>query len=150
MNASDLKLLHQWFQIPHVLKWYARDEKYTFAMIQEKYLPRINDATIQNFIIYDQDKPVGYIQAYHLTEHLPGGIEDHSHPFFDDFKPNELVGIDFFIADKNYLHTGFSSKALKIFINTYVTNRFKAILVDPLNKTLLLFRSLSEMVLNRL
>ena len=36
MNADDLKLLHQWFQIPHVLKWYARGEKYTFEMIQEK------------------------------------------------------------------------------------------------------------------
>jgi hypothetical protein len=59
MNANDLKLLHQWFQIPHVLRWYARNEKYTFEMTQEKYLSRINDATIPSFIIYDNDKTYG-------------------------------------------------------------------------------------------
>src|SRR3990167_9099177 len=103
MNANDLKLLHQWFQIPHVLRWYARNEKYTFEMIQEKYLPRINDATIPSFIICDHDKPVGYIQFYHVTEHLPEGVANYNHPVFNDFKPNEIVGIDLFIADENYL-----------------------------------------------
>jgi aminoglycoside 6'-N-acetyltransferase len=103
-------------------------------MIKEKYLPRINDATILNFIIHDHDKPVGYIQFYHVTDHLPEGIPDYSHPLFNDFKPNEIIGIDLFIADENYLHTGFSSEVLEIFINTYVNNKFKAILVDPLKQ----------------
>jgi aminoglycoside 6'-N-acetyltransferase len=143
MNAKDLKLLHQWFQIPHVLKWYARDEKYTFEMIQEKYLSRINDATIPSFIIYDHDKPVGYIQFYYVTDHLPEGIADYSHPLFNDpglehtgasFKPNEIVGIDLFIADENYLHTGFSSEALETFINININDNVKAILVDPLKQ----------------
>lgn len=134
MNVDDLKLLYQWFQIPHVLRWYARGKRYTFDMIQEKYLPRINHATIQNFIIYSNDKPVGYIQLYDVVEHLPEGVADYKHPLFKDFKPNELVGIDLFISDKNYLHTGFCSEALAIFINTHINNKFKAILVDPLKQ----------------
>jgi PhzF family phenazine biosynthesis protein len=131
MNEDDLYLLHQWFQIPHVLKWYAKDKKYTLEMIREKYLPRISDASIPSFIIYDNDKPVGYIQFYHVTDHLPEGIINYNHPLFNDFKPKEIAGIDLFIADENYLHTGFSSKALEKFISMYINNKFKAILVDP-------------------
>lgn len=67
-SALDLKLLHQWFQILHVLKWHARDKKYSFEEIKEKYLQRINDASIPNFIIHAPDKPIGYIQYYYLTD----------------------------------------------------------------------------------
>jgi aminoglycoside 6'-N-acetyltransferase len=81
-------------------------------------------------------KPMGYIQFYHVTDHLPEGVADYSHPLFIDFKPNEIVGIDLFIADENYLHTGFSSEVLEIFINTYINNKFKAMLVDPLKQNI--------------
>jgi aminoglycoside 6'-N-acetyltransferase len=134
VNEDDLKLLHQWFQIPHILRWYARDKKYTFEMIQEKYQPRINNASILSFIICDRDKPVGYIQLYHVVDHLPDGVEDYNHPVFKDFKPNELAGIDLFIADINYLRTGFGSEALELFIGMHINNRVKAILVDPLKQ----------------
>ena len=131
MLATDLKLLHLWFQLPHVLKWYARDEQYTFEMLEEKYLPRINDKSIQSFIISDHDKPVGYIQFYHVANHYPEGIKNEEHPIFNDFKAHELVGIDLFIADEKYLHSGFGTEALKNFINNYIQDKFKAILVDP-------------------
>lgn len=131
MDGEDLHLLHQWFQIPHVSKWYARGESYSLKMIQEKYLLRINNATILSFIIYDGDKAVGYIQFYYVTTYYPEGIKNNNHPVFKEFKPSEVVGIDLFIADKNYLHTGFSSKSLHAFINKYIRGRFKAVLVDP-------------------
>lgn len=134
MNTDDLQLLHQWFHIPHVLKWYARGDNYTFKMIKEKYLPRINDESIPGFIICDHVKPVGYIQFYYLTYHLPEGIKDYKHQVFNDFKPDEIVGIDLFIADQNYLYTGFGSVALEQFIHSYIKNKFKAILVDPVKQ----------------
>lgn len=134
MNENDLKLLHQWFQIPHVLKWYARDENYTLEMIEEKYRQRINDVSIPNFIIYDQDRPVGYIQYYYVTEHLPEGIIDYNHPLFKDYKPNELIGLDLFIADEKYLRIGFTSVALTLFISINLKGKFKAVLVDPLKQ----------------
>lgn len=132
INENDLKLLHQWFQIPHVLKWYAREKIYTFKEIQGKYLPRIDDATIPSYIIYDQGKPVGYIQFYQVKYHFPEGIKNDRHPLFDDFKADELAGIDLFIADENYLRTGFSSNALKAFIDKYMKGNFQAVLVDPI------------------
>lgn len=134
MREDDLGLLHQWFQLPHVLKWYARDKKYTFKMIKEKYLPRINDASIPNFIIYDQDKPVGYIQFYCVADHLPEGIAEYNHPLFNDYRPKELVGIDLFLAEESYLRTGFGSAILALFINIHIKRKFKAVLVDPLKE----------------
>lgn len=136
ISENDLKLLQQWFQIPHILKWYARDEIYSFEMIQEKYLPRIGDPTIQSYIIYDHDQSVGYIQIYHVNSHLPEGVINYHHPLFNDFKPNTLAGIDLFIADENYLHTGFSSKVLKEFIKVYINGKFSAVLVDPVKQNI--------------
>lgn len=101
-------------------------------MIEVKYLPRINNASIPSFIIYDQDNTVGYIQYYHVTKHLPEGVKDYSHPIFSEYKPSELVGLDFFTANQNYLRTGFSSEALAIFIRIYLKGKFKAAFVDPL------------------
>ena len=131
LNEDDLKLLHQWFHMPHVSKWYARGKEYTFAEIQAKYLPRIGDATIPSYIIYDQDKPVGYIQFYHVKNHFPEGIKNSSHLIFNQFKPDQLAGIDFFIADEKYLHTGFSSTALTTCIDTTIKTKVKAAMVDP-------------------
>lgn len=140
MDENDLTLLHRWFQIPHVLKWYAEDKKYSLEEIREKYLPRINDTSIPNFIIYDQGKPVGYIQFYRLTDYLPEGMV-YNHPLVNDtgasFKLDELVGIDLFIADKDYLHTGFSNETLALFIDTYLKEKFKAVLVDPTKQNII-------------
>src|SRR5205823_5772701 len=133
LTEDDLNLLHKWFHIPHVFKWYAK-EPYTLAMIQKKYLPRINDFTIQSYIIFDNEIPVGYIQIYQIDSHLPEGVTNYQHQLFNDFKKNELAGIDFFIADKNYLHKGFASKALQTFIDHCVRDKYKAILVDPLKQ----------------
>lgn len=134
MSENDFKLLNQWFQIPHVLKWYARGDKYTPEMIEEKYHQRINDTSIPNFIIYNQDNPVGYVQYYHVEKHFPEGIVDYNHPLFKDYKPNELIGLDLFIADENYLRKGFGSEVLTIFIDTYLNKKFKAVLADPVKQ----------------
>lgn len=130
LKEKDLTKLHEWFQVPHVLKWYAKEKNYTLKEIQEKYLPRITDETISHFIIFDGSKPIGYIQFYKVMHHLPEGMKK-DHPLFENFIPDELVGIDVFIADEHYLNTGFSRVALRKFINHYLRNQFRAALVDP-------------------
>lgn len=131
LELNDLTILHQWFQIPHVLTWYARGKPFTYDEIEKKYLPRINDVTIPSYIIYIQEKPVGYIQLYQVEYHFPEGIENNLHSIFNDFKAKELAGIDLFIADKDLLHTGFSTNMLNKFIETYIKEKFHAIVVDP-------------------
>lgn len=131
LNNEDLVLLHQWFHLPHILKWYARDEKYSFEKLEAKYLPRLTDPHIQGFLIYHVDQPVGYIQLYHSVSYLPETM-DYSHPLFTQYPLEEVAGIDFFIADSNYIGKGFASEALEMFIELYLNNKFKIVLVDPL------------------
>lgn len=141
LSKNDLPLLFSWFKKPHIKKWYAQGEDFSLEMIEEKYTPRINNQKIPNFIVYIDNTPIGYIQLYHLTDFLPEGVTNYNHQLFNDYKPSELAGIDFFIAEEHYLNKGYASKTLGHFIKAHARNNFKAIIVDPLkeNKKAILF-----------
>ncbi len=133
LTENDLRLLHNWFQKPHVKQWYARGENYSLEMIKEKYLPRINNPdTIPNFIVYADTTPIGYIQLYCLTHSLPDGVSDYTHPLFNNHEPKQMAGIDLFIAEEKYLQQGYGTLLLKNFIREYVKNKFSILVVDPL------------------
>jgi RimJ/RimL family protein N-acetyltransferase len=135
LSETDLLLLHNWFQKPHVKEWYARDVHYTPAMIREKYLPRILDPkSIPNFIIYADDIPIGYMQLYSLKHSLPDGVDNYSHPLFVDYNVEKIAGIDFFIAETDYLNKGYASVALENFIDTQIRGRFSVVVSDPLKE----------------
>jgi len=131
IQEDDMPLLFQWFQVPHVKEGYAKGETYTLEMIGDKYLPRIHDATIPSYIICYQDKQVGYIQLYKITDHLPEGVNNYSHAIFNDYHAEELVGLDLFLADADLLGKGVSSKILREFIAMRVDKKYRAIVVDP-------------------
>ena len=115
LGENDLPLLHHWFQRPHVKQWYARNENYTLDMIREKYLPRILEPqSIPNFIVYADNTPIGYIQLYCIKDSLPDGVTDYTHPLFDNFKPNEIAGVDLFIGDENYLKKSYATLILNL------------------------------------
>jgi RimJ/RimL family protein N-acetyltransferase len=133
LTENNLPLLHDWFQKPHVRKWYARDENYTIDMIRKKYLPRIlNPESSPNFIIYADNTPIGYIQLYCVNDSLPDGVTDYNHSLFDNFKPNEIAGVDLFIADENFLKQGYATLALTNLIKVYVQKKFSLLITDPL------------------
>jgi aminoglycoside 6'-N-acetyltransferase len=131
---GDLPLLHAWFQKPHIKQWYARGENYSLEMIKEKYTPRIlNPQSIPNFIIYASNKPIGYIQLYRMSSNsLPDGVDNLKHPLFSRYKPEEIAGMDLFIADEEFLGKGYGSLILNAFIEEQVEGRFIALVVDPL------------------
>jgi aminoglycoside 6'-N-acetyltransferase len=133
LTEDDFPILHDWFQKPHIKQWYARGEDYSIDMIKEKYLPRIlNPHSIPNFIIYADNTPIGYIQLYCIKDSLPDGVTDYNHPLFDNFNPNEIAGIDLFIADENYLKKGYATLALTNFIKQFVQRQFTLLITDPL------------------
>lgn len=132
LNENDLELLYQWFQKSHVKRWYARGETFSLKMIREKYLPRIDNPNIPNFIVYLNNQPIGYIQLYRIDEqHLPEGVKDLYHPLFSQYKPQEIAGIDLFIGEEDCLRKGIASQVLQKFISQYIKNKFSAAVVDP-------------------
>ena len=133
LTEDDLSLLHDWFHRPHIKQWYARNEDYTREMIDEKYLPRVHHPElIPNFIISVDDHPIGYSQLYCVSHSLPEGVDSYDHPLFANHKPQDIAGIDMFIAEEECLGKGYARLILESFIKEHVKGRFTVLVVDPL------------------
>ena len=135
LEPTDLALMHVWFHKPSIKQWYTRNENYTRDMIDAKYLPRIrNPENIPNFIIYADNHPVGYIQLYSTSYALPDGVTNYSHPLFAYAKPENIAGLDMFIAEDAFLGKGYATLALQNFITEHVKGKFSMLVVDPLKE----------------
>lgn len=126
-----MTLLYDWFQEPIIKQWYANGTSWSFEDINQKYLPRVQGKeNILSFIVYKDKHPIGFIQYYWLMAHYPEGIRDKNHPLFKSYQPNELVGIDLFLADRNNRGMGLGTKILNDFIQD-LPRSIRAIIVDP-------------------
>jgi aminoglycoside 6'-N-acetyltransferase len=133
LTEADLTLLYDWFHKPHIKQWYARNADYTLEMLTAKYLPRVrHPALISSFIIYVEQRPIGYIQRYHVSHWLPAEVADYDHPLFASYRPQEIAGLDMFIAEEDYLGAGYATVALQHFIDTQIRGQFAVLVVDPM------------------
>jgi aminoglycoside 6'-N-acetyltransferase len=111
---QDLPLLHKWQNEPHVKQWYDKDKNLTkFESVIIKYATYINEAKpTQAYIIFYDEKPIGYIQTYR--------IEDY--PDYAKYLElsEEAAGIDLFIGDVNYIHKGSGVEIIKYFLKDFV------------------------------
>ena len=77
LHKDDLQLLYRWFQEPTINQYYARGQTWSLKDIGVKYLPRLaGHDNVPSFIIYSDNKPIGFIQYYCLSEHYPEGINN--------------------------------------------------------------------------
>lgn len=128
---SDVDYLYHWFQEPVINQWYARGQHWSYEDIKQKYLPRIQGKdNTPSFIIYKNEHPIGFIQYYCLSEHLPEGIQSFNHALFKSYQPHELVGLDLFVADQDNRGRGFGEQILNQFVLKLPLST-KAIIVDP-------------------
>jgi len=130
LGIDDLKCLHAWFQEPTINALYAQNRVWSFADIQQKYLPRIlGQDNTPSFIIFWDKKPIGFIQYYALQDHLPEGIDEDSELFLTIAR-SKCVGIDIFIADASIRGKNYTPSIINAFIREHCS-RFDSILVDP-------------------
>ncbi|HHJ0490126.1 TPA: GNAT family N-acetyltransferase [Legionella pneumophila] len=131
LSQKDLNLMTQWFAEPTVKQGYARNQQFSLEDIRAKYLPRIEGMDpVPSFIIYLDQKPIGFIQYYCLADHLPEGISGHNTSLFDKATPEQLAGIDLFIAEPSCRGVGLGRQIIRHFIAKQLY-RFKAVVVDP-------------------
>jgi aminoglycoside 6'-N-acetyltransferase len=130
LRQDDLQLLYQWFQEPTINQQYAQSQTWSFKDIENKYLPRLTGHdNVPSFIIYSDNKPIGFIQYYCLSEHYPEGIQKES-SLFKSYHPNQIAGIDLFIATHENRGQGFGVVIINQFINELLTH-FRLLAVDP-------------------
>lgn len=132
LAIKDLEILHAWFQVPHVKKWYAKGMDFSKKDIEAKYKSRIEGKdAVPSYIAYIDQHGVGFIQYYSLSDSLPEGVTDYKHELFNEFSPSDVAGIDLFIGDENYLGKGYGAKFLNSFLNKIIFPKFKIAVVDP-------------------
>jgi RimJ/RimL family protein N-acetyltransferase len=126
LRNSDLDLLCDWLEKPHLLEWW--NDHLTREEIKEKYGKRIGDTIVCPHIAYLDNKPIGFIQYYHANKVGNG------------WWPDEIegtVGIDQFIGEIDYINRGYGTKMICYFVQQLFQNPvIKKIItdVDPKNK----------------
>ena len=119
---GDFDLLYFWLNIPHVKKFWYPNENLTFDDISEKYLKRINEDKVQQYIFSIDNLDIGFIQTYFvddLSEFMVKGIGK---------------GIDLYIGDKNYLYKGYGFTIIREFIAKFVFSdkSVEYVVIDPI------------------
>jgi len=131
LSEPDLQLMYDWFQESTIKASYARGQVFSLKDIKDKYLPRIlGKDNIPSYIIKDNRRPIGFIQYYLLTEHLPEGIKSYTNPLFHQYPADDIAGIDCFIAHAENRGKGLGSQLIHKFIADFLV-RFRAVIVDP-------------------
>ena len=108
LTPEDFPLLLEWLAKPHVKKWW-NDGDDTLEKVAAHY--GTPDETTR-FILYDDEKPIGYFQYY-----LAG---------------NRQIGIDQFIGDENYVGRGVGAETIKMFVELItLKQKTSRIILDP-------------------
>ena len=111
LRPSDLGLMHRWLNAPHVRRWWY-DEGPSYQEIEAQYLPRIEGRdTTRPFVILYEDKPIGYIQSYPVSDDEEyAGLVD----------AEDLAGVDLFIGEAEYLYRGLGRYIVLGFLSEHV------------------------------
>lgn len=125
LSLSDVPLMHQWFNLPHVQKSYSL-RKWTETEVLDKLKPYINgDKPVLGFIILMNEKPIGYVQQYKISDY----------PWPNQNLPEEILnnaaGMDLFIGDERLIGKGIGGQIVQAFIENKIWPEFQYCVVDP-------------------
>jgi RimJ/RimL family protein N-acetyltransferase len=114
LERSDLGLVHEWLQRPHVRRWWS--ERQTLEEVEEHYLPSIEgkDPT-DHYIALLDERPIGLVQTYIVADRpeyaaLVGAGEG-------------AACVDLLIGDESLTGKGLGSELLRRFVKEIVFAR---------------------------
>lgn len=135
VTLSDLPLIYRWLQRPHVKEWYGEGDR-TYEETVEHYRSRIcGDAPTEAYLIQLDGKPIGYIQAYMISDY----------PEYSAALDVEegAAGVDLYIGERKLIHKGLGSTALKAFLSevVFMNPRTTCCVIGPEPKNLVAIRA---------
>jgi len=117
---SRQALLYKWFKAPHVAQWWPVPEEHEDFF--NSFLKRIRSGT-QPYLVLCNDRPIGYIQTYSIDVSKDKWLPELS---------GNIIGIDQFIGEADYLGKGFGTLFIKAFVaNLVAKDKAVTIVVDP-------------------
>ena len=139
LEESDMRFVRTWLQAPHVKEFW--DDGGSWEESYEKYVLRTSSDIVKQFIVYYQNKPIGYIQFYWAGKVGDGWWEGYS---------DTVVGIDQYIGDGSFIEKGVGTKMIKEFINLIEKNhKVDKIITDPAPTNLRAIRCYEKVGFNR-
>ncbi|OFZ49425.1 MAG: hypothetical protein A2381_12475 [Bdellovibrionales bacterium RIFOXYB1_FULL_37_110] len=121
LMEKNLGLVMSWLKEPHVKEFW--DDGDNWEEIYKQYILKISSDVVKQFVVYLDNEPVGFIQFYWAAKVGVGWWKDY---------PDDVIGIDLYIGDLNYIGNGFGTNMIKAFIKFLQSNyKFSKIITDP-------------------
>lgn len=115
MTTADLPLVRRWLAEPHVAQWWHDPETFEFVSGD------LGHHDLAQFIVMLDDRPIGYLQCYRMSEWHDGlGPQ-----------PAGTRGIDQFIGEADMLGRGHGSAFVRAFIEGLLKNDVPRVVIDP-------------------
>lgn len=125
LSLSDVPLMHQWFNMPHVQTFYSLRE-WTEIEVFDKLKPYVNgDKPVLGFIVLMNGKAIGYVQQYKVSDY-PWPNQNLSEEII-----NHAAGMDIFISDETLVGKGIGGQVIQAFIENNIWPKFQYCIVDP-------------------
>ena len=113
-TPSDYKLMHKWCSQKEIYEWFEQ-RVLSYNEIVTKYQNKLIENKQKLFLIYYDEKPIGFTQIYKY--------EDNRIPVLDNY--HNIYEYDIFIGELSYLSKGIGSKIVEI-VNDYIYHNYLA------------------------
>ena len=109
MTESDLPMLHNWLNRPHIVEWWGGEEP-SMEAVYEEYLPHLRGKTnVTPYIAMLGALPIGYAQSYVAMGSGDGWWENETDP--------GVRGIDQSISEPDLLGRGIGTILVRTLVN---------------------------------
>lgn len=115
VTVEDCKMIREWIKTNRFTRhWYYFDKTPRLSTLENKILKNLKQPKTRANIILIDNVPIGYIQSYPV---------DGNGNWTKQVKVAEnMVSIDYFIGDINYIHKGLGSKMILEYIDQVIKN----------------------------
>jgi len=110
MTESDLVMLHEWLNRPHIVEWWGgEEERPSLAEVLEHYRPRVlGEEPVTMYIAMLASEPIGFAQSYTALGCGDGWWEEETDP--------GVRGIDQSLANPAQLNQGLGTRLVRALV----------------------------------
>ena len=124
--------MYEWFNRPHMKKWWGRGRGRSFEEVEMKYGPRVDGKErVFGYIVEIDGKPAGYIQYYPVSDFLPDGVTQNDNGLFQIYSKKEMAGLDVFIGEESLVGKGYGTGIIRAFLDEVVFPKYRVVVIDP-------------------